>query len=138
MQLQEFIVLFNPLARRAFVFRPLENRLREAKLGLPARGYAELREPLADLCWQVLPKGSTEAWVLIQTSPGDGDGDGDSGGRAIVGGGVQAIALDLLDGTAGEPQALPADLHLPLFPDPAGQLRPLEEALAAYRQVHVP
>jgi hypothetical protein len=118
-QLGEFIVLFNPLARRVFVFRPLENHLHEAKLGLPPRGYPDLRGPLDDLCWQVLPKNDSEAWVLI---PAEGEP-----------GGLRALTLDLYEASAGLPAELPG-MHLPVYPDPSGRLVPLEEALTGYRK----
>jgi hypothetical protein len=117
-QLQEFTLLFNPLARRLFIFRPLEDRIREVRLGLPPRTYQDLarKEPLEDLCWQVLPKGPAEAWVIQKRSDPAG---------------LYALPLELYEGTAGEAVPLPG-LHLPLFPDPTGRLRGLEEALASY------
>ena len=121
-QILEFTVLFNPLARRLFVFRPLEDRLKEVKLGLPVRGYAELAQPgpLQDLCWQVLPKDTTEAWVVMKQVGEEGKG------------GLSALPLDLFEGTAGPPRWLPGSL--PVFPDPHGRLLGLDEALAAYGQ----
>jgi len=116
-QILEFTVLFNPLARRLFIFRPLEDRLQEVKLGLPVRTYADLATaaPPDDLCWQVLPKDSTEAWVVMNhKEPG-----------------LTALPLDLFEGTAGEPSPLP-NLALPVFPDPSGKLTGLEEALVAF------
>jgi hypothetical protein len=118
-QILEFTVLFNPLSRRLFIFRPLEDRLTEVKLGLPPRRFQDLADPgsLDDLCWQVLPKDTSEAWVVMKR------------GEA----GLTAIPLDLFEGTAGEPQALPG-LSLPVFPDPSGKLKNLTDALKAFDQ----
>lgn len=123
-QILEFTVLFNPLSRRLFIFRPMEDRLQEVNLGLPLRAFQDLAEPgpLADdLCWQVLPKDTSEAWVVIKR--------GETG--------LTAIPLDLFEGTAGEPQSLPG-LSLPVFPDPSGKLRNLPEALKAFEPVKAP
>ena len=118
-QILEFTLLFNPLARRLFIFRPLEDRLQEVKLGLPQRTYQDLRDPgpLDDLCWQVLPKDTSEAWVVMTRHEG----------------GLAAVPLDLFEGTAGEPRPLPG-LSLPVFPDPSGRLTGLEEALQAFNR----
>ncbi|GEM_PF-3477273 len=116
-QILEFMVLFNPLARRLFVFRPLEDRLREVKLGFPPRDYPDLAKagPLEGLCWQVLPKDATEAWLVMNRH----------------GPGLTALPLDLFEATAGEPADLP-DLSLPVFPDATGRLAGLEAALASF------
>ena len=121
-QILEFTVLFNPLARRLFIFRPLEDRLKEVKLGLPVRGYADLAQPgpLQDLCWQVLPKDATEAWVVMKHVGEEGVG------------GLSALPLDLFEATAGPPRWLPG--NLPVYPDPQGRLLGLDEAVAAYGQ----
>ena len=118
-QILEFTVLFNPLSRRLFLFSPLEDRIREVKLGLPLRSYRDLLQPgpLEDLCWQVLPKDTSEAWVVMK-GPG----------------GLVALPLDLFEGTAGEPRPLPG-VSLPVFPDPSGKLVGQEEALKAYERV---
>ena len=123
-QIQEFTLLFNPLARRLFVFRPLEDRIKEINLGLPLRGYPDLVKPapMEDLCWQVLPKDASEAWVVLNRPVAEGPG------------GVTAIPLDLFEAQAGEPQLLQG-LRLPLFPDPSGQLAGLEDALAAFAKI---
>ena len=122
-QILEFTVLFNPLARRLFVFRPLEDRLKEVPLGLPVRAYPDLAKPgpMGDLCWQVLPKDTSEAWVVM---PQVGEEHA---------GGLTAYPLDLFEGTVGLPRGLPGSL--PVYPDPQGRLLGLEEALAAYGQV---
>jgi hypothetical protein len=119
-QVQEFTLLFNPLSRRLFIFRPLEDRIHEVKLGLPVRAYQDLKRPgpMDDLCWQVLPKGPTEAWVILKRPDPAG---------------FSATPLELYEGTTGDPVPLPG-LHLPLFPDPSGKLLGLEEALGAYGQ----
>lgn len=119
-QILEFTVLFNPLSRRLFVFRPLEDRLKEVKLGLPLRDYPDLAKPgpLEDLCWQVLPKDTTEAWLVMNRH----------------GPGLTALSLDLFEGTAGEPADLPG-LSLPVFPDASGRLAGLDEALGTYSQI---
>lgn len=116
-QILEFTVLYNPLARRLFVFRPLEDRLREVKLALPPREYPDLARPgpLEGLCWQVLPKDTTEAWLVM--------------GRH--GPGLTVQSLDLFEATAGEPSDLPG-LSQPVFPDATGRLAGLEEALASF------
>jgi hypothetical protein len=116
-QILEFTLLYNPLARRLFIFRPLEDRLQEVNLGLPRRTYQDLLAPapLEDLCWQVLPKDTTEAWVVMRQPEGT----------------LAAFPLDLFEGTAGDPRPLPG-LALPVFPDPSGRLVGLEEALQAF------
>jgi len=116
-QILEFPLLYNPLARRLFVFRPLEDRIKEVKLGLTPRAYRDLAdpEPLTDLCWQVLPKDDTEAWLV----------------RKVEELGLVAVPLDLFEGTAGEPVLLPG-MDLPVFPGPTGNLMNLEEALSAF------
>ena len=123
-QILEFTILFNPLSRRLFLFRPLEDRLKEVDLGLPHRTYKDLLAPAAldDLCWQVLPKDASEAWVIMRRQA-----TGTEEGPGIL----TAIALDLFEGTAGEPRPLPG-LTLPLFNDPAGKLTGLEGALKAF------
>lgn len=116
-QVLEFTVLFNPLARRLFIFRPLEDRLKEVKLGLPLRTFQDLAAPgpLDDLCWQVLPKDTSEAWVVMgHHEPG-----------------LTALPLDLFEGTVGEPRFLPG-LSLPVLPDPTGKLTGLQEAIKAF------
>ena len=121
-QILEFTLLYNPLARRLFIFSPLEDRIREVNLGLPVRGYPDLMPPgpgpLDDLCWQVLPKDTSEAWLVFDQGHGAG---------------LAAIPLDLFEGTAGERQPLPG-LSLPVLPDPTGRLTGLEEALEAFRR----
>lgn len=120
-QILEFTVLFNPLARRLFLFNPLEDRLREVPLGLPLRTYRDLARPgpLDDLCWQVLPKDATEAWVVMQQPAGAEPG------------GLMAMPLDLFAGTVGEPRLLPG-LTLPVFPGPSGSLSGMDAALSAF------
>jgi hypothetical protein len=120
-QIQEYLVLFNPLARRLLVFRPLEDRIQEVKLGLPTRSYQDLVEPgpMDDLCWQVLPKGPGEAWLVMARAPAEGP-------RALT-----ALPVDLVDGTVGTAQPMPG-LHLPLFPDPQGHLVGLEEVMGDF------
>ena len=116
-QILEFTVLFNPLARRLFIFRPLEDRLKEVKLGLPLRTFQDLAAPgpLDDLCWQVLPKDTSEAWVVMgHHEPG-----------------LTALPLDLFEGTVGEPRPLPG-LSLPVLPDPTGKLTGMQEAIQAF------
>jgi hypothetical protein len=126
-QLQEFIVLCNPLARRVFIYQALDGRLREAALGLPARGVADLapgpgQEPASpgDLCWQVLPKDNGEAWIVYPDSAGPGSA-------------LKAIALDLQEGRGGEPVPLEGR-HLPLLFDPQGRLAELPDALGRFEQ----
>lgn len=117
-QVLECVVLFNPLARRAFVFQPLRDQLKEIKLDAPRRGYPDLAEGAAairDVCWQVLPKDATEAWIVMN-HPGPG---------------LRAVPVDLFEAEAGAPVDLPG-LKLPLFPGPDGRLMELEAALAAY------
>jgi hypothetical protein len=120
-QILEFTLLFNPLSRRLFIFRALEDRIKEVDLGLGHRTYEDLLHPgpLDDLCWQVLPKDASEAWVVVSRQEGQ------------VPGTLNAIPLDLFEGTAGEPKPLPG-LSLPVFIDPSGKLTGLEEALRAY------
>lgn len=118
-QIQEYIVLFNPLARRVFIYQAIGGNLREATLGLPTRGVQDLAapgDPPSDLCWQVLPKSNSEAWVVV---PGEGPD------------GLQAIGLDLLEGRGDEPVALKGG-HVPLFFDPQGHLTGLAEALGRF------
>jgi len=143
-QIQEYIVLFNPLARRAFIYDPIRGGLKEAALGLRARGIRDLADPGTpkeaqpggdSLCWQVLPKGPAEAWVVFP-APGGGDpGLGPAAGpgpEAASGPGLRAIALDLTDGSAGATLDL-RGLNLPLGFDPQGRLTGLTEALARFR-----
>jgi len=120
-QIQDCTLLFNPLARRLFLFSPLEDRLREVNLGLPRRSYPDLVQPagLEDLCWQVLPRNASEAWLILK-SPGKEEPVG-----------LMAMPLDLFEGTAGEGRPLPG-LGLPVFPKPDGQLVGLEDALKAF------
>lgn len=124
-QIRDFMVLFNPLVRRLFVFRPLEDRLQEVRLGLPLRHYADLvhPEPMADLCWQVLAKDATEAWLVMSRAAEPGPDSGQ--------GGVTVLPLSLFEATAGEPQVRPG-LRLPVFTGPSGQLVGLEGALSAF------
>jgi hypothetical protein len=139
-QVQEFIVLCNPLARRVFIYRALDGKLREADLGLPARSIADLaprpgEEPAApgDLCWQVLPKDNAEAWIVYPdlTGPGVDRAAGDSGGGP--GGTLNAMVLDLEEGRGGPPVPLKGR-HLPLLFDPQGRLAELPEALGRFEQ----
>jgi hypothetical protein len=131
-QIQEFIVLCNPLARRVFIYHAMDGTLREAALGLPTRGAQNLvdtgtGDPAApgDLCWQVLPKGNSEAWIVVPGGIGAGPAaeDGTASGDSL-----QAIALDLVDGQSDDPVPL-CGLRLPLFFDPQGRLAGLADAL---------
>jgi hypothetical protein len=133
-QIQEFIVLYNPLARRVFIYRALDGTFREAELGLPTRGVRDLAGPGAagshpsgdppkDLCWQVLPRSDAEAWVVV---PGGTGTQGEDTGTP------QAIVLDLTEGRGGDPAPL-TGCRLPVFPDPQGRLADLAKALEAYR-----
>jgi hypothetical protein len=131
-QIQEFIVLCNPLARRVFIYHAMDGTLREAALGLPTRGIRALAargsdEPAApdDLCWQVLPKGPSEAWIVVHAGIGAGPVAEDG---AASGNGLEAIALDLVEGRADGPIPLKG-LRLPLFFDPQGRLTGMADAL---------
>ena len=140
-QIQEFILLFNPLARRVFIYQALDGNLKEAALGLPVRSWRELattpgEDPVSpgDLCWQVIPKSNTEAWIVY---PGAAATDGDS----APAGKLRALALDLLEAKADEPIEL-KDRQLPLFFDSRGLLTELSAALekfgAARAQANAP
>jgi hypothetical protein len=119
-QIQEFIVLCNPLARRVFIYQALDGSLREAGLGLPIRGVRDLAAPDAapdDLCWQILPKSDSEAWVVVPA--------------ALPATGLRAIALNLVEARGEEP--VPLEGRLPLCFDPLGRLAGLDQALARFR-----
>jgi hypothetical protein len=120
-QIQEFIVLYNPLARRVFIYQALDGTLREAGLGLPTRGVRDLAAPGAapdDLCWQVLPKSDSEAWVVVP-APAPATG-------------LRAITLDLVEARGDDP--VPLEGRLPLGFDPQGRLAELDEALGKFRR----
>jgi hypothetical protein len=139
-QIQEFIVLFNPLARRLFVYQAINGNLHEATLGLPTRGLRELvtpegAEPTSplDLCWQVLPKSNAEAWVVVPASIGAHPAQ--TGQRDQ--GDLQAIALDLAEGRGDAPVTLPG-CRLPLWLDPQGRLANLTDTLNQFARVEDP
>jgi hypothetical protein len=142
-QIQEYLLLFNPLARRAFIYQGIDGTLKEARLGLPTRGVEDLAKLLpaarpasasasapadptrtwAGLCWQVLPRSPSEAW-LVCAAETFADGEREVQAEPWPG----AIPLDLAEGRAGTPIPLPG-LKLPVFFDPRGRLTGLDEAL---------
>jgi hypothetical protein len=128
-QIQEYLVLFNPLARRVFVYQGIDGSLREATLGLPTRGVGDLMtrgtdDPPSpgDLCWQVLPKSNSEAWIVVPASIG-----ASPPAASTPEPGLQAIVLDLVEGVGDTP--VPLAGRLPLFFDPQGRLANLDDAL---------
>jgi len=135
-QIGEFIVLFNSIARRVFVLNAYDGVFREASLGLPIRAYADIvakskENPnrFEDLCWQVLPKTDTEAWIVL---PGGGALNSAAKEKIIL----RAITLDLHEGTCGDPVDLPG-LHLPVFFNPSGRLVNLQVALDEFATARV-
>jgi len=128
-QVQEFIILFNPLARRAFIYQGVDGSLREADLGLAARtvqdlaarGGAETSGP-DDLCWQVFPKSSSEAWIVHSGTAAEG---------------LEAIALDLVEGRGQDPVPLKG-CRLPVLFDPQGHLADLAGALESFSRGGAP
>jgi hypothetical protein len=157
-QIQEYLVLVNPLARRAFIYQGIDGTLKEADLGLVARGVEALAaparsepptgaeadrapeppadpraepwaEPWADLCWQVLPRSPSEAWVVC---PGAVFQDGREEPEAAAGW-PRAIPLDLAEGRAAAPEILTGK-QLPVFFDPNGRLTGLAEALDQFER----
>ena len=128
-QLQEYLVLYNPLARRVFIYQALDHSLREARLGLAVRDWRALAArpgeepaPPTDLCWQILPKSPSEAWIVYPAAAVPGGA-----------GGLAAICLDLVEGRGEDPIDL-SGRRLPLFPDASGHLAELADALETYRQ----
>jgi hypothetical protein len=134
-QVGEYVVLCNPLARRVYVYRTLDGGFREADLGLPPRSLEDLaagpeRTSTGDLCWQVLPKGPHEAWIVL---PARVVPSGAMPRKEGPDDGLAAISLDLLEARGEAPVALPG-LRPPVFPDARGRLADLAGAVASYRE----
>ena len=81
-----------------------------------------------DLCWQVLPRTPSGAWVILPGAP-----DPDPGRPPGAGTPPRAIALDLMDGQGEAPRELQG-LSLPLGFDPRGRLTGLAEVLAQFER----
>ncbi len=137
-QIQEFIILFNPVARRVFIYRASNYKFKEIDMHLPVRTYKDLEwknlqapAKLQDLCWQVIPKGPTEAWVIV---PSLAKEPGALTARAAIDKTPSYIAfpLNLLEGEVGE--AIPIEIKgFPFFSDTTGQLRLVEDAIRSYK-----
>lgn len=138
-QIQEFIILFNPVARRVFIYQASNNKFKEVDMKLPVRTYKDLewKNPkgpakLQDLCWQVIPKGRTEAWVVVP------DLAKESGALKAIAASEKtnlyiAFPLNLLEGEVGEP--IPLEMKgFPFFLDSTGQLRLVEDAIRSYKR----
>jgi hypothetical protein len=79
-QIQEYIVLFNPLAHRVFVYQAMNGTIREAAL--------DTADSPDDPCWQVLPRSNAEARVALPGSIGPACA---SGLKAIALGSVSVL-----------------------------------------------
>lgn len=131
-QINEYLVLFNPMARRVFIMNAYGGTLREVNLNMPTRTYSDLiveagekTDHFGDLCWQILPKTDTDAWLVFQTLKQSEDG-------SIPSKAIGAVTLDLMEGTcSGEPMVF-KNLHLPVFFNSSGDLVNLGDALADF------
>lgn len=133
-QIQEFIVIFNPVSRRVFVYSTLNKNFKEIELPFNVRTYKDIRwnssipaAKLNDLCWQVLPNGETSAWVVVP--------------QIVIDSGTQrgveslsrhapyvAYSLDLVDGSIGESTQL--EEGFPYFTDVDGRVKSMKLILA--------
>lgn len=134
-QIGEFIILFNPMARRIFVLNAYNDSFREATLGWPAQtpegliaGPKGKSDPFDDLCWQILPKSDSEAWIIRS--------GGLSPKSATEEHVLQAIALNLTECKCEESPVNLQGLRLPVFFNPSGHLVKLQDALDEFGNAH--
>jgi hypothetical protein len=139
-QIQEFIVIFNPVARRVFVYSMLNDTLKEVNMKIPLRTYKDLewnslKQPakLRDLCWQVIPNGDSGAWIVvpdIAKEPGTLQAISTEKLPTLS---YIAFPLNLLDGSIEDPVDLSGN-DFPYFVNSEGQLKSLETALKTLDQ----
>ena len=138
-RMQEYIVLFNPLARRVFIFSEFSNQIKEVDLKLPKRTYEDLVWKLStppptvkDVCWQILPNGHTGIWVVVPAHakrPGALGTPLEPNDDKVY----FAIPVDLYDGHAGDSILIQSNLF-PFFIDVENKIISIEDAIKSYKK----
>lgn len=140
-QINDYIVLYNPMSRRLFVYRSVEGKFREIQTELRQRTFKNLETVDGkiptwpeDLCWQVLPRNAFSAWLVIPALAHPPRDERAEAGRPR---GLRVFSLDLDEAQGGEPSDLPG-LEGPVFVDAQGVIKGMKDALASYQDNHPP
>lgn len=136
-QINEFIVLYNPMSRNLFVYSSMEGGFREIRTDLEQRNFKNIdavdgKTPTwpKDLCWQILPKDATSAWLIIPNIIRSINEI--SGKETATTNGSRVLSINLTDATSYEDKIIP-ELEIPVFIDAQGEISNMSVALESYQ-----
>lgn len=133
--INDYIVLFNPLARKLFVYSLFSGNFKEIKTTLSQRTFKSWSKPQsdvptwpADLCWQIIPKDGSSAWLVLPACACPQAEGADATADASA---LRVVSLNLSEAEAGEAMPLPG-IKGPVFLDADGNIVGIEKALDSY------